>query len=152
MLDLDKEEVGMDAYVIWFIVAIAFTVLEMFTSGFAVMCFGIGALFASIVSCFAGLNAQIAAMVIGTALSFFLVRPIVLKFFSKKEKEFKSNADALIGRAAIVSEKIDAAAHTGRVAVDGDDWRAVSEAGDVIEKGTRVEIVNRNSLILTVKK
>ena len=76
----------MDAYVIWFIVAIFFTVLEMFTSGFAVMCFGIGALLASVVSCFAGLNAQILAMVIGSALSFFLVRPIVLKFFSKREK------------------------------------------------------------------
>ena len=117
----------MDAYVIWFIVAIFFTVLEMFTSGFAVMCFGIGALLASVVSCFAGLNAQILAMVIGSALSFFLVRPIVLKFFSKREKAFKSNADALIGKMAVVSEKIDADAHTGRVAIDGDDWRAVSE-------------------------
>ena len=128
----------MDAYVIWFIVAIFFTVLEMFTSGFAVMCFGIGALLASVVSCFAGLNAQILAMVIGSALSFFLVRPIVLNFFSKREKAFKSNADALIGKMAVVSEKIDADAHTGRVAIDGDDWRAVSETGAVIEKGKRV--------------
>ncbi len=141
----------MDAYVIWFIVAIFFTVLEMFTSGFAVMCFGIGALLASVVSCFAGLNAQILAMVIGSALSFFLVRPIVLNFFSKREKAFKSNADALIGKMAVVSEKIDADAHTGRVAIDGDDWRAVSETGAVIEKGKRVEIVSRDSLILTVK-
>ena len=63
----------------------------------------------------------------------------------------KTNADALLGRKAIVSERIDAAQHTGRVAVDGDDWKAVSSDGAVIEKGTEVTIVKMDSIILTVK-
>lgn len=142
----------MDAYVVWLIIAILFVILEIFTPGFAVLCFGIGAVAASIVSCYAGLNAQLLAMVIGTALSFVLVRPFVLKVMSKKEKEMKTNADALIGRRGIVSETIDASQHSGRVAIDGDDWKAVSEDGSRIEAGQSVEIVNRESLIITVKK
>ena len=58
----------------------------------------------------------------------------------------------LIGRKGIVSERIDATQHTGRVAIDGDDWKAVSDDGSVIEKGTTVEIVKLESIIVTVKQ
>ena len=51
-----------------------------------------------------------------------------------------------------MSERIDAGQHTGRVAIDGDDWKAVSEDGSVIEKGTPVVIVKMDSIIVTVKK
>ena len=76
----------------------------------------------------------------------------MLKFVDRKSKDVKTNADALVGKRAVVSESIDAAQHTGRVAVDGDDWKAVSEDGSVIEKGTEVEIVKLDSIILTVKQ
>ena len=49
--------------------------------------------------------------------------------------------NTLVGRKAVVSERIDASQLTGRVAVDGDDWKAVSENGEVIEKGPPVEII-----------
>jgi membrane protein implicated in regulation of membrane protease activity len=70
----------------------------------------------------------------------------------KKSKNVKTNAEALIGRKGIVSERIDATQHTGRVAIDGDDWKAVSDDGSVIEKGTEVEILKLDSIILTVKQ
>lgn len=142
----------MEPYVIWLIVAIVFVILEIFTSGFAVLCFGIGAAVAAIVSCYAGFNAQLIAMVVGTALSFVSVRPFVLKIISRKKQEVKTNADALVGRRGIVSETVDASQHTGRVAIDGDDWKAVSVDGSRIEVGQSVVIVNRESLIITVKK
>lgn len=141
----------MEAYVIWFIVAIVFTVLEMFTAGFAVLCFGIGALVAAVVSFYAGLNAQILAMVVGSFLSFILIRPMVLRFMSERSKNVAMNADALVGKRAVVSETIDPRQHTGRVAIDGDDWKAVSASGERIEKGVSVEVVKRDSIVLTVK-
>ena len=76
----------------------------------------------------------------------------MMKFLDRKSKDVKTNADALVGRKAVVSERIDATQHTGRVAVDGDDWKAVSADGSVIEKGTEVEIVKLDSIILTVKQ
>ena len=39
----------------------------------------------------------------------------------------------------------------GRVAIDGDVWKAVSEDGTAIEKGQKVTVVSRDSIIITVK-
>ncbi|MCQ2193873.1 MAG: NfeD family protein [Paludibacteraceae bacterium] len=142
----------MEMYVIWLIIAVVFTVLEICTTGFAVLCFGIGAVFAAVASSFSGLTGQMVAFVIGSALSFVLVRPFVLRFLTKRQAEVKTNADALVGKRAIVSETIDVVEHSGRVAIDGDDWKAVSEDGSRIEKGQTVEVVSRDSIVLTVRK
>ena len=39
----------------------------------------------------------------------------------------------------------------GYVAIDGDMWRSVSADGSGIPEGTAVEVVSRESIILTVK-
>ena len=52
----------------------------------------------------------------------------------------------------MVSEEINPQTGTGRVAIDGDDWKAESDDDQLIEKGTRVVVVSRESIILTVKK
>ena len=40
----------------------------------------------------------------------------------------------------------------GRVAIDGDDWKAVSADETEIPIGTRVKVVNRESIIISVVK
>jgi membrane protein implicated in regulation of membrane protease activity len=50
-----------------------------------------------------------------------------------------------------VSERVYSEHHTGRVAIDGDDWKAVSVDGSVIEKGQSVEIIKLDSIIVTVR-
>ena len=142
----------MEVYQIWLIAAIVLVILEVATAGFGVICFAIGAGFAALV---AGLGAsvtwQIVVFAIVSLLTFIFLRPVVMRFLDKRSKDVKTNADALVGRKGIVSERIDAAQHTGRVAIDGDDWKAVSEDGSVIEKGTPVEIVKLDSIIVTVR-
>ena len=59
------------------------------------------------------------------------------------------NADAIIGRTGSVSQAIAANGY-GRVALDGDDWKAQSADGQPIAAGTRVRIVGRESIIVTV--
>ncbi len=142
-------------YYIWLIAAIVLVILEIMTAGFGVICFAIGAAFSALVSALFGsesLTWQIVVFVVVSMLSFIFLRPVVLRFLDKKSKSVKTNADALIGRKCVVSERIDAEQHTGRVAVDGDDWKAVAEDGSVIEKGTNVEIVKLDSIIATVRK
>ena len=142
----------MSAYLIWLIAAIALIIFEICSATFGAICFAIGAGFSALA---AGLGAnltwQIVIFAIVSLLTFIFLRPFMLKFMDRKTKDVKTNADALVGRKAIVSERIDAAQHTGRVAVDGDDWKAVSVDGSVIEKGVQVEIVKLDSIILTVK-
>ena len=142
----------MQVYQIWLIAAFVLVIVEILTAGFGSLCFAIGAVLTALA---AGLGMsitwQIIIFAVVSLLTFIFLRPFVLKFLDKKSKDVKTNAEALIGRKAIVSERIDASQHTGRVAVDGDDWKAVSVDGSVIEKGTEVEILKLDSIILTVK-
>ena len=143
----------MEVYLIWLIVAIALVIFEICSATFGAICFAIGAGFSSLV---AGLGAnltwQIVIFAVVSLLTFIFLRPFMLKFMDRKSKDVKTNAEALIGRKGIVSERIDAEQHTGRVAIDGDDWKAVSEDGSIIEKGVSVEIVKMDSIIVTVKQ
>jgi membrane protein implicated in regulation of membrane protease activity len=143
----------MQAYQIWLIIAILLLIFEICSATFGAICFAIGAGFSALA---AGLGAnltwQIVIFAVVSLLTFIFLRPVVMRFLERKSKDVKTNADALIGRKGVVSERIDAAQHTGRVAIDGDDWKAVSDDGSVIEKGTTVEIVKLDSIIVTVKQ
>ena len=143
----------MDVYQIRLVVAIVLVILEIMTAGFGVICFAIGAVFSALVAGLGGsITWQIVVFAVVSLLTFVFLRPVVIRFLDKKSKDVKTNADAVIGRKGVVSERIDSAQHTGRVAIDGDDWKAISEDGSVIEKGAEVKIVKLDSIILTVKQ
>ncbi|MFC2441180.1 MAG: NfeD family protein, partial [Segatella maculosa] len=40
---------------------------------------------------------------------------------------------------------------SGYVKVDGDEWKAVAEMPETIEQGSKVEIISRDSIIVTVR-
>ena len=142
----------MEVYQIWLIVAIVLVILEILTAGFGVICFAIGAAFSALAAGLGvGITWQIVIFAVISLMTFIFLRPVVMRFLEKKSKDVKTNADAIIGRQGVVSERIDPEQHTGRVAIDGDDWKAVSENGEVIEKGANVEIVKLDSIIVTVK-
>ena len=143
----------MEVWHYWVIIALVFVIVEMFTTGFAVMCISFGCLFGALASVLDWeFKWQLLAFAVGTALAFLTVRPLVYKFFYKKGQEIKTNVDALVGRMAIVTERIEGQLHPGRVKLDGDDWKAVSLDKEPIEVGEAVEITAINSVIVTVKK
>jgi membrane protein implicated in regulation of membrane protease activity len=92
---------------------------------------------------------QLGIFAIATFVAFLAVRPILKKISSKDE--VATNADALIGRTAKVTECIEVGGR-GRVAIDGDIWQAESNEPTDILEGEKVEIISRESIILTVKR
>lgn len=137
---------------IWIIVALVFFIIEIFTSGFAVACFTAGALAAAVGAAFSlSLWWQIALFALFSFIAFVFIRPLVLKFFFREKTGKKTNAEALVGKRGKVSADIDPRTGSGRVAIDGDDWKAVSVDGEPISQGTPVEVVSIDSIILTVK-
>lgn len=140
----------MEVWHIWAIVAILFIIGEIFTSGFALICFAVGCVGGAIAAASGAiLEWQLGVFAIATFVAFLAVRPLLKKISSKNE--IATNADALIGRTAKVTECIEVGGK-GRVAIDGDFWQAVStEQTDIVE-GERVEIISRESIILTVKR
>lgn len=138
---------------IWLIIALISFIMEIFIPSFVLFNFGIGAVVGSFA---AGLNLslewQIVLFSTGTLLSFFLIRPVMKKYAYKRSDGFKTNIDAMVGRQAKVTEEIDNENNRGRVLLDGDNWQARSLHNEVVQKGTLVEIVQLNSIILIVKK
>ena len=144
----------MEIYQIWLLIAAVFVVIEIFTSGFAVACFSVGCVFGSILAaCDLSLTWQVVAFAVGTFLAFVFIRPIVMKYLDKKTNDtgVKTNMDNIIGKIAVVTEKIEENGY-GRVKIDGDDWKAKTKDGSAAEVGAKVEIESFESIILTVKK
>ncbi len=137
---------------IWVVIALICFVIEIFTTGFAIACLSIGAL-ASAVACALNLPViwQILVFAVFTFLAFVLVRPAVQKYLYRSASRQKTNVDALVGKRGRVTLDIDPSTGYGRVAIDGDDWKAVSADGALIEKGRAVEVVSVDSIIITVK-
>jgi len=136
---------------VWAIIAVVSLILELFSGDFFIMCFAIGAA-ASLLCALCGLSltAQIIIFSVASVLSVLFVRPVALKYFHRNDPQRASNADALLGREGRVSQTI-VAGGDGRVAIDGDDWKAVSADGSAIAQGTPVRVVGRESIIITVE-
>ena len=90
-------------------------------------------------------------LAICSLLSIYFIRPVALRYLHRNDENRVSNADALMGRIGHVSQTIEAGDY-GRVAIDGDDWKAVAANGERIEKGEKVKVVGRESIIITVEK
>jgi membrane protein implicated in regulation of membrane protease activity len=137
---------------IWIIIAVLLFILEIFTPAFLAACLAIGCLFAGIfASMDFGVKIQLLAFSIGTIISFFGVRPFILKYGHKKNGDLKTNVDALVGKIGKVTITIDNFQNQGRVTVEGDDWKAESENNEILNAGERVKIMKVDSTILTVK-
>jgi membrane protein implicated in regulation of membrane protease activity len=141
-----------EAWHIWLIIAFICLIMEIFLPSFILFNFGVGAFIGSLA---AGLGAsveiQIVLFSVGTLLSFVLIRPVVKRYGYKRSAHVATNVDAMPGKKARVVEPIDNLKNLGRVALDGDDWRARSLNDEIIEAGTIVEIVKIESITLFVK-
>ena len=136
----------------WLVITVLCLIVELCTGGFFIVCFAFGALCGALATLFGGFYLQLAVFVIFTAIGIFLVRPLALNYLNGRSGDRRlSNADALIGRTGIVSQTIEHMGY-GRVAIDGDDWKARTDNGDEIKKGERVIVTGRESIILTVTK
>jgi membrane protein implicated in regulation of membrane protease activity len=135
----------------WVLVSFICLILELTNGDFFIMCFAIGGLCTAIASAFGvGFYGGLAIFAVCSVLSLLFIRPSALKYLHRNADDRLSNADALMGREGTVSQDIKAGGF-GRVAIDGDDWKALSSDGKAIAKGTRVKVVGRESIIITVE-
>ena len=138
-------------WLLWTLVCVVALILEVSSGTFYLMCFAIGAVGAVVVSLMGTpLWLQVLVFSAISAVSVFCVRPLLVKCLHPVEKERLSNASALVGRQGVVIEPISAE-RPGYVRVDGDEWRAVTADGTMIERGVNVRIIAMNSIVVTVE-
>ena len=134
----------------WAVVAVVCLILELTAGDFFIICFSIGAFFAAIVAALGGgIYLQLSAFAVFTLISLFWVRPFAKRYLRKGEDSRVSNADALMGRQGRVVETVKADGF-GRVQIDGDVWKAVTNEPADIAEGMQVSVVGRESTIITV--
>jgi membrane protein implicated in regulation of membrane protease activity len=136
---------------VWAVVAVICLILEMTAGDFFIICFSIGAVFAAITALIGGnIYWQLLLFAIFTLISLFWVRPFAQRYLHKGEDNRVSNADALMGRQGRVVESVKADGF-GRVQIDGDIWKAVTNEPQDIVAGKNVRVVGRESTIITVE-
>ena len=145
------EYLTMHLWQIWAIVAVVCLILELTAGDFFIICFSIGAVFACLTDALGGgIILQLIVFAIFTLASLFFVRPFAVRFLHKGESNRVSNADALLGRKGHVVETVKADSF-GRVQIDGDIWKAVTNEPQDIPEDTNVRVVSRESTIITVE-
>ncbi|HWD65607.1 MAG TPA: NfeD family protein [Solirubrobacteraceae bacterium] len=134
----------MSGWILWALVACGFAVGEVLTAGgFFLAPFAVGGALA------AGADAigagEVAAWLVFVLVSVFtlaLVRPLVRTRLLSAAPT-RTGAAALVGKKALVLEKIDNHHGVGCVKIDGEVWSARSLDDErEIEPGTRVEVID----------
>ena len=125
--------------IFWAAAIVVFVVVELATVGLASIWFALGSLCALIAALLgAPVWLQIVWFVIISVAALVSTRPLVRKYINGKTQA--TNADRVIGRTAVVKERIDDLAATGAVLADGKMWSARTVDGSAVEAGALVTI------------
>ena len=138
--------------VIWLIVTVVLSVIEIFTMGLVTIWFAAGAAVAFLLSLIGTpMPVQIVAFLVVSIAVLVLVRPIAARHFNNRLK--KTNIDAYVGRKLIAKTEIDNLKGTGKVDMDGSTWLAVSTVDNiVIPAGSEVKVVEVKGAKLIVER
>jgi len=143
------------AWIIWIILGVILIVAEIFTLGFVLLWFGIGAIAAAFAGWLGfGFTFQFlifaAVSIALTAMS----RTILVDYFSKdKADEIKMGMDSLPGQIGTVTMASKGALQEAAVKVYGSTWTAFPVNGEIsLVEGEKVEVVRVQGSSIYVQK
>ena len=144
-------------WILWVILGAVLIVAEVFTSGFVLLWFGIGALAAGLAGLL-GVHSIILQFLIFTVVSIGLTvasRTIFVNYFSREKSggDLKSGVDSLPGKVGTVVSSSRGALNEGAVKVYGSTWTAYPADGEEpLEAGDRVEVTKVQGASIYVKR
>jgi membrane protein implicated in regulation of membrane protease activity len=130
----------MDAWMFWILLAVVLAAGEVMTLSFFLAPFAAGALLGALAD-MAGAGGAVSVIVflLSSGLLFGLLRPVARRHL-RTPAQLRTGTAALIGKTAMVTERIDA--QNGAVKLEGEVWTARPYLGDeVIEAGSCVQVV-----------
>src|ERR1700735_1962590 len=132
----------MGAWILWLVAACALGVGEMHQGGFYLAPFAVGAALAGIVGLLGvGVLLSTIVFLVASGIVFATLRPVARRH-RRLPPSIRTGAAALIGRRAIVLERIANDEGVGCVKIDGEVWTARSfDEDQVFDPGERVEVV-----------
>ena len=130
------------SWVFWILLAVILSVGEILTLSFFMAPFAGGALVAALADALgAGVVLSLGVFIVTSLLMLLVVRPIA-RSHRRMPAPLRTGTAALIGRSAIVLERISNNEAVGCVKIDGEVWTARAYDDDeVYDIGERVEVV-----------
>jgi len=144
-------------WIFWAILGAVLVIAEVFTTGFVLLWFGIGALAAGLAGLL-GVHSIILQFLIFTVVSIGLTvasRTIFVNYFSREKSggDLKSGVDSLPGKVGTVVSSSRGALNEGAVKVYGSTWTAYPADGEEpLEAGDRVEVTKVQGASIYVKR
>jgi membrane protein implicated in regulation of membrane protease activity len=143
------------AWILWVIVGVGLIIAEIFTLGFVMFWFGIGAFVGALVGFLGfGFGWQFLAFALVSIVLTAMSRTIFANYFSLNEADsIKTGVDSLPGQIGTVSSASKGALHEGAVKVFGSTWTAfpIDEESPLIE-GEKVEVVQVKGSSIYVRR
>ena len=135
---------------VWLGVMLLAIIVELSTMGLVSVWFLPGALVALVLALLgADLIWQVVAFTVLSVLTLLLGR----KYFRPFRQRLKTNADALIGTSALITEQVCNIEDRGALKIGGQIWSARAEQPeDILEVGDVVEIVDIRGVKLICRK
>tara|TARA_B100002003_G_scaffold145993_1_gene135188 strand:+ start:273 stop:680 length:408 start_codon:yes stop_codon:yes gene_type:complete len=116
-------------------------IAEIFTPGFLLASFGIGAFGGSLFAYWDyEFKVQLFVFSAVTMGVFFGIRPLYNKYFHKLDDQRKTGVNAFLGNNYKVTENINNSENSGRVQVGSESWRARSENNELFETGDLIKV------------
>jgi inner membrane protein len=135
---------------IWIAMAAILLIAEIFTAGFFLIWFSIGAAGAGILAMLGvGRPAQLIVFILLSGILFVFGRRFADRVTAKQPPGI--GADRFIGKNGYVIEEIDNITGKGRIKAGPDEWIAMSENGEKIGINTIVEIMRVDGTKAIVK-
>jgi len=131
----------MGSWILWAVVAAAFTLGELHTNSFYLAPLAVGAAIAAVLAALgAGGLVTVVAFVSAAVLFLLLLRPFAMR--RRSAPALRTGAAALIGQPALVLERIANCEGVGTVRIGGEVWTARAyDEEQVIDGGEQVEVV-----------
>ena len=124
--------------ILWLVAVIAFIVLEAVTYQMLSIWFVIGAIGGLIASLLgADFWVQMTVFLALSVICFIAFRPLAVK---KLKPNFKTNADAVIGKKVTITKEVDNVNGTGEGKLDGMAWTVRTESGKTLGVGDVAEV------------
>lgn len=129
----------MPAWAFWALLAVALAVGEIFTLGFFLGAVAVAALVAAVVALALPMWLQVLVFIAASIGSLGFLRPLARSHLTTPPA-LRTGTAALVGRPAVVLERVDA--NGGKVKIGGEIWTARAYMDDaVIEPGTRCDVL-----------
>jgi membrane protein implicated in regulation of membrane protease activity len=144
------------AWILWTILGIVLIIAELFTPGFVLLWFGVGALAAAFADFLGlGLAAQFLVFILVSTSLTALSRTIFVNYFSQEGETsgHRFGADSLPGQVGTVVTSSGGAMQEGAVKVFGSVWTAYpAEGEDPLEAGERVVVERLQGASIYVRR